>query len=196
MLTIVLPLLARSLNISITLVAVKLSSPVVGSSKNIIFGFVISYIPIDVRFLYPPDTPLMKLLPILTSAHLVNPNSDISSSTRYNFWNYVKLSLKFAAKWKHYRGVNIASNESSCITYPIWFEYGSTDCISDPLILYDPYNFKLLDINLPAKKFRKVVLPDPEGPKMAVNDSAGIHPFCGCKIVLYYDLTFALISIS
>ena len=34
-----------------------------------------------------------------------------------------------------------------------------------------------LDINLPDKKFKKVVLPEPDGPKIAVKDCAGIIPF-------------------
>jgi hypothetical protein len=37
-------------------------------------GFVISYTPIDVLFLYPPDIPFKKLLPTFTSAHAFNPN--------------------------------------------------------------------------------------------------------------------------
>ena len=44
---------------------------------------------------------------------------------------------------------------------------------------------RLLDISRPARKLRKVVFPEPEGPKIAVNDSAGMTPFCGCKIVLF-----------
>jgi hypothetical protein len=33
-------------------------------------------------------------------------------------------------------------------------------------------------ISLPDKKFSNVVLPDPDGPKIAVNDSGCIKPFC------------------
>ncbi len=77
----VLPFFAKSLNNKITCKAVVESSPVVGSSKNMALGFVISSIPIDVRFLYPPDTPLIKVFPILTSAQSVNPNSSSNSST-------------------------------------------------------------------------------------------------------------------
>jgi hypothetical protein len=59
--------------------AVVESSPVVGSSKKIIPGFVISSTPIDVRFLYPPEIPFMKAFPILVSAQEDNPKSFISS---------------------------------------------------------------------------------------------------------------------
>ena len=78
---IVFPFLAKSLNNKITCNAVVESNPVVGSSKKIAFGFVISSIPIEVLFLYPPDTPFMKVFPILTSQQSVKPNYSMSSST-------------------------------------------------------------------------------------------------------------------
>jgi len=61
----VLPLIANSLKVSTTEVAVKESKPVVGSSKNIKFGSVISSTPMEVLFLSPPDTRLMSGPPIL-----------------------------------------------------------------------------------------------------------------------------------
>ena len=61
----VLPLKARSLRSSITEVAVKESRPVVGSSKKIKLGSVISSTAIEVLFLSPPDTPLNFSPPIL-----------------------------------------------------------------------------------------------------------------------------------
>lgn len=61
----VLPVLASSLKISITDVAVNESNPVVGSSKKTRFGSVISSTPMEVLFLSPPDTPLTKGPPIL-----------------------------------------------------------------------------------------------------------------------------------
>jgi hypothetical protein len=63
---IVFPQLASSLNVSITEVAVNESNPVVGSSKNISYGSVISSTPIDVLFLSPPDIPFNNGPPILT----------------------------------------------------------------------------------------------------------------------------------
>lgn len=62
---IVLPVKAKSLRISITEVAVNESRPVVGSSKKIKFGSVMSSTPIEVLFLSPPETPLTKGPPIL-----------------------------------------------------------------------------------------------------------------------------------
>jgi hypothetical protein len=39
-----------------------------------------------------------------------------------------------------------------------------------PLILYYPINVRLVDMSLPARKFKKVVFPEPDGPRMAVKD--------------------------
>ncbi len=72
---IVLPAVARSLRVSITEVAVNESSPVVGSSRKIKLGSVISSTPMEVLFLSPPDTPLIKGPPILVSLHLLRRNS-------------------------------------------------------------------------------------------------------------------------
>lgn len=72
---IVLPAVARSFRVSITEVAVKESRPVVGSSKNIKLGSVISSTPIEVLFLSPPDTPLIKGPPIFVSLHLFRRSS-------------------------------------------------------------------------------------------------------------------------
>ena len=63
------PLFAKSLRVSITDVAVKESRPVVGSSRKIRFGSVINSTPIEVLFLSPPETPLIKGPPILVYWH-------------------------------------------------------------------------------------------------------------------------------
>lgn len=46
-------------------------------------------------------------------------------------------------------------------------------------------------MSLPDRKFNSVVLPDPEGPKMAVKVEAWIRPDCLCNMVLVYFLTLA-----
>ena len=61
---IVLPPSASSFRVSITDVAVKESRPVVGSSKKMREGSVISSTPIEVLFLSPPETPLTSGPPI------------------------------------------------------------------------------------------------------------------------------------
>jgi hypothetical protein len=50
-------------NTAMTALAVLESSPVVGSSRNKIDGFVISSMPMFVRFRSPPDTPRMNSVP-------------------------------------------------------------------------------------------------------------------------------------
>lgn len=45
-----------------------------------------------------------------------------------------------------------------------------------PLILYFPSKTRLSDMRRPARKLRNVVFPDPDGPKIAVKDYAGMIP--------------------
>lgn len=113
---IVLPFLAKSLRSSMTCRAVVESSPVVGSSKKMALGLVISYIPMEVLFLYPPETPFMKVFPILTSAQSVRPNYYNNYSTRSDFLKFDISKRKSAANWKHYFGVKVPNKASSCIT--------------------------------------------------------------------------------
>ena len=61
--TTVRPVLASLFKKVIKFNAVVESSPVVGSSKNIIEGFVSSYKPIEVLFFYPPEIPRILLSP-------------------------------------------------------------------------------------------------------------------------------------
>ena len=112
----VLPFFANSLKSNITCRAVVESSPVVGSSKNIALGFVINYIPIEVLFLYPPETPFMKVFPIRTLAQSVKPNSSSNSSTLSDFLKLDISKRKSAANWKHYLGVKVPNKASSCMT--------------------------------------------------------------------------------
>lgn len=65
LITVRLSFLAKSPRVSMTEVAVNESRPVVGSSRKIRLGSVISSTPIEVRFLSPPETPLTSGPPIL-----------------------------------------------------------------------------------------------------------------------------------
>ena len=113
---IVRPLYERSLRSCITDVAVKESSPVVGSSKNIKFGSVTSSIPIEVRFRSPPDTPLNKVPPIFVLWHLVNPNSSMILSTVYYFSSCVPFNFRLAANSIDSLTVKVWKRKSSCYT--------------------------------------------------------------------------------
>eukprot|EP00982_Pelagococcus_subviridis_P016093 31450-Pelagococcus_subviridis.AAC.17 len=61
--------------------AVKLSNPLVGSSRNKTEGSVMSAIAMFVRFAWPPDIPLTIWLPTTTSRASHRPRSRNSLST-------------------------------------------------------------------------------------------------------------------
>jgi hypothetical protein len=61
----VIPVEASLLSIDMILRAVVLSSPLVGSSIRIRLGLEISSYPMEVRFLSPPEIPLILTPPIL-----------------------------------------------------------------------------------------------------------------------------------
>jgi len=91
------PLRLKIFKSSTTCRAVELSSPVVGSSKKSIEGLVRSSTPMDVLFLSPPETPLIKELPTFVFLHLVNPSSLINLLTLVIFYSSLSfLNLKSA----------------------------------------------------------------------------------------------------
>ena len=63
---------AYSFNKLTTDIAVAASSPVVGSSRNTISGDIISSIPMLVRFLSPPETPLRISVPTYIAVYQHN----------------------------------------------------------------------------------------------------------------------------
>ena len=87
--------------VSTTDMAVNESRPVVGSSKKIRLGSVISSTPIDVLFLSPPDTPFIRAPPILVLAHFCNLNSVIISYTLFILSYKEPPNLSLAANSRH-----------------------------------------------------------------------------------------------
>lgn len=82
----VLPLLERSMTVFMILSAVFASSPLVGSSRNKMEGFVIISTPILTRLRSPPEIPLTTPgTPIFVFAHLDKPSSSMVASTRRSF---------------------------------------------------------------------------------------------------------------
>ena len=73
-----------------------------------------------------------------------------------------------AANKKHSLGVRVPSKASYCMTYPIWFEKGSRELMTSELILISPVMVKFSDTSREERKLRRVVLPEPDGPKIAV----------------------------
>ena len=51
-------------------------------------------------------------------------------------------------------------------------------------------------MSLPDKKLSRVVFPEPEGPRIAVNVEALMSPYWRCRIVFVYFFTLALILAS
>jgi len=82
------------------------------------------------------------------------------------------------------------------MTYPIWLEYGSSDLIAWLFNFIYPSTNRLSDISLPERKLRRVVFPEPEGPKIAVKVDACMSPDCLCRMVLTSFLTLASILVS
>lgn len=111
---IVLPLFAKALRIRMRIVAVYESSPVVGSSRKIKLGFVISSTPIEHLFLSPPETPFITAPPIFVFSHLVNLRSSKISLTRYTFESSDPCSLSFAANIRHSLTEKVWKSTSSC----------------------------------------------------------------------------------
>ena len=68
--------------------------------------------------------------------------------------------------------------------------------IVSELILISPVMVKLSETSREERKLRRVVLPEPEGPKIAVKLSAGMRPFCLWRMVLDYFLILASIWTS
>lgn len=111
--------------ISTTLKDVAESKPVVGSSKKIIDGFVNNSTPIEVLFRSPPDTPLIKLFPILVFAHCCSPNSFNKSSTfkRIKNKNLFYYSNTFAIRSFPVRfNLKAAVNKNDSITTFLFFQ--------------------------------------------------------------------------
>ena len=145
----VLPDNARFCKTSTTCWAVNESSPVVGSSKNIKLGSVISSTPIDVRLRSPPDTPFTSGPPIFVSAAFSRPRLMISLSTT-SLWFESGGSFIRAANSRHSRTVSICSNTSSCCTYPTYFAK-SILLRSTPLTSTSPCLSRLLLGSLPER---------------------------------------------
>mmetsp|Transcript_8174 Transcript_8174/g.14679 ORF Transcript_8174/g.14679 Transcript_8174/m.14679 type:complete len:102 (+) Transcript_8174:204-509(+) len=100
-----------------TLYAAELSSPLVGSSKNVMEGFVINSAPMAVRFFCPPEMPLIISLPQRVFMHSVKPRDSIMSFTSPPIsLSGTPWSLSLADMVNTSFGVSVANSASSCIT--------------------------------------------------------------------------------
>lgn len=78
----------------------------------------------------------------------------------------------------------MAMIRSSCITYPMRFLYLFTFWTEAPFMVIFPYRDRLFEINLPDSRFSIVVLPQPEGPTIAVKVLGSNFPEQGLSMVL------------
>mmetsp|Transcript_53375 Transcript_53375/g.129837 ORF Transcript_53375/g.129837 Transcript_53375/m.129837 type:complete len:127 (-) Transcript_53375:397-777(-) len=100
--------------------AVRLSSPLVGSSRNRTGGRVINASPMFTRFACPPEIPLDREFPITVCRHDSKSSIAMTSLTRLvrsagvndvgNFNSAVYFSI--------FSTVNSPTNVSNCSTYP------------------------------------------------------------------------------
>lgn len=79
--TMVTPSATRALTVVMTSLAVKLSRPEVGSSRNSTRGEVMREMPMFTRLAWPPLMPFSSGLPIFTCLHGVRPSFSSSVST-------------------------------------------------------------------------------------------------------------------
>mmetsp|Transcript_1619 Transcript_1619/g.5371 ORF Transcript_1619/g.5371 Transcript_1619/m.5371 type:complete len:173 (-) Transcript_1619:228-746(-) len=150
-----------------TSLAVNESRPDVGSSRNSTRGFVMSAIPMFTRFACPPEMPLLSSLPINTSLQDSNPSTLISSLTAIIFRAASSDILRF--KSAVYRSISstvrIGNSVSTCSTYPVKRLKNCLDALTPPYMMSP---LVLPTVFLPAKRSRRVVFPEPEGPISAV----------------------------
>ena len=88
-----------------TLIAVLLSNPVVGSSNMHKFGLFIMSYPIEVLFLSPPESPLRNRPPTGIFLHSFKPSRFIYSLTLFFISFLFKFDFKDKAKSNNSSGV-------------------------------------------------------------------------------------------
>ena len=139
------------------------SKPEVGSSKINMSGFATNSNPILTLLPSPPliPLPLPLLPPILTPAILSIPNCSITSSTLACFCEsgMDSGSRNLAANNNASRTVNCGGRMSCCGTNPTRLPAPpEKDTLPDPFP----------DLAFPANISTRLVLPAPEGPRMAI----------------------------
>lgn len=162
--------------------AEKESSPDVGSSRNMMLGFVISSYPMDVLFLSPPEIPFFSTFPTWVCWQFISCRAWIKDSTLELIWFAFKVVLILHAKLNSSRGVREPRSSSSYWTkapnlqnscevncWSLTSIYPSTLVVFRifPGQMVNPYY--CIKLFLLANTFNKVVLPLPEGPMIARN---------------------------
>ena len=158
------------------------STPEVGSSRNKMFGLLTSASATDRRRLLPLDRPLVISLPARVSMKSSSPTARAMSSTaarcalssssgRNSEVAYARCS----------RTVSDAHSVSVCSTYAHVRSY-SAGVKGSPLTLMNPVGVPPLCCSV--SMFSRVVLPAPEGPRMASTCPDVTSPLMSCRSAL------------
>mmetsp|Transcript_4795 Transcript_4795/g.9508 ORF Transcript_4795/g.9508 Transcript_4795/m.9508 type:complete len:274 (-) Transcript_4795:450-1271(-) len=185
--TTVRPAAARLLSVWTTLKAVNVSRPEVGSSRNRMEGSVMSSIAIAVLFLSPPEIPPRSPgFPMTVSAHRCRCRILMTFSTRDIFSSIdMAVGRRSLADMKMTsRTVIVANTTSSWKTKTEIFLITSDPTLAPFTRIYPD---KLPPAASPATALRRVVLPAPEAPMMAVNLPAANTPSMPCRIVFFVE---------
>mmetsp|Transcript_25122 Transcript_25122/g.62873 ORF Transcript_25122/g.62873 Transcript_25122/m.62873 type:complete len:301 (-) Transcript_25122:2148-3050(-) len=152
---------------STTLAALVLSSPVVGSSRNMIPGLVSSSVAMLTRRFSPPLSPRVNWSPMNECAIRSIPRSSIVCQITALSWASGTSPGSRSAPWNNRcsHTVEVPGSTSSWGTYPLTPRI-SLDVISLPLTRSSPLILCPTE-GRPANTSSSVVLPAPEGPRIA-----------------------------
>mmetsp|Transcript_4169 Transcript_4169/g.18732 ORF Transcript_4169/g.18732 Transcript_4169/m.18732 type:complete len:301 (-) Transcript_4169:1429-2331(-) len=163
----VTPARDNPLRMSTTFAALVLSSPVVGSSRNMIPGLVSSSVAMETLRFSPPLSPRVNSSPIRLSATFTRPNSRIHpATTLYASLLAVSGGNRSAAlniRCSH--TVDVPGSTSVCCTYPLACRTSRADTAS-PSSLTVPCATCPRGVR-PARKSSSVDFPAPDGPRIA-----------------------------
>jgi hypothetical protein len=163
------------------LAAAALSRPLVGSSRKSTSGDLSSATAMESRRFWPPDRPVMKMLPHLVSAHSERPIVDSRFSTRSVFAVPLPHMYRSAAYWTTSRQVRNPQCLSTCGTVAQNFVKISL-VITLPLSVTRPTLVPSRGSSV--SRSMSVVLPAPDGPRMASTPPDGHSPETPFRMVL------------
>ena len=161
------PLSASAARMPTTLAALELSSPEVGSSRYSTAGCVSSSAAMLSRRFSPPDSPRWNWSPTRLPASCAIPSAARMLATRTCPSSRATLRGSRRAAWNAMYSitVEVPGNTSSCGTYPD-SERSSRGSAARPFTSTTPRTSHC-EPGRPAKMSSSVVLPAPEGPRMA-----------------------------
>jgi len=179
--TTVTPPSPSAARMSTTLAALVLSSPVVGSSRNMMAGDVSSSVAMETRRFSPPLSPRVHSSPTKACATPSTPSDRMvldtilriralkSSAPRVDVDRFPPSRFIRSVAWnvRCSQTVDVPGNTSSCGTYPARPRIAAASATT-PLTRIVPPTTRFAE-GRPARMSSKVDLPAPEGPRIANN---------------------------